>query len=110
MLRTPSDASHFGGAHRDLPIPERGEFYNEDATASALDTDEAINAFKEFTEYYTDYKLDKEFDPINRFRTGEMPLIISDYTTYNILQVSAPEIRGLWGLRPFRGLCGRTGL
>ena len=80
-----------------------GEFYNEDATASALDTDEAINAFKEFTEYYTDYKLDKEFDPINRFRTGEMPLIISDYTTYNILQVSAPEIRGLWGFTTVPG-------
>jgi ABC-type glycerol-3-phosphate transport system substrate-binding protein len=26
-----------------------------------------------------------------------MPLIIADYTTYNTLQVSAPEIRGLWG-------------
>lgn len=31
-----------------------------------------------------------------RFRTGESPIIIADYTTYNNLQVSAPDIKGLW--------------
>ena len=28
---------------------------------------------------------------------GEMPLAIADYSSYNMLQVFAPEIRGLWG-------------
>ena len=32
----------------------------------------------------------------NRFRTGEMPIGIVDYTTYNMLTVMAPEIKGLW--------------
>ena len=32
----------------------------------------------------------------NRFRTGEMPIGIQDYDTYNTLAVLAPEIRGLW--------------
>ena len=39
----------------------------------------------------------------NRFRTGEMPLGIDDYTFYNHLSVSAPEIRGLWEFAPIPG-------
>lgn len=74
-----------------------GRYYNDDATASALDSDVAIKAFKEYCEFYTDYKLDKETAVDNRFRTGEAPIIIADYSLYNQLQVSAPDIKGLWG-------------
>jgi len=73
-----------------------GEFYRDDGRYSALDSDVAINAFREYTMYFTDYKLDRVFDFVNRFRTGEMPIGVADYTTYNALQVAAPEIRGLW--------------
>ncbi|MDR1669851.1 MAG: extracellular solute-binding protein [Oscillospiraceae bacterium] len=77
-----------------------GEYYNEDATRSALDSDQAINAFKKYTEFYTDYKLDKDTSVEERFRTGETPLIINDFSFYNTLQVSAPDIKGLWGFAP----------
>jgi ABC-type glycerol-3-phosphate transport system substrate-binding protein len=80
-----------------------GSLYNEDATRSALDTDIALNAFRDFTRFFTDYNLPREYDFINRFRTGEMPIAIADFTHYNILQVFAPEIRGLWGFRPVPG-------
>lgn len=73
-----------------------GRYYTDDNAASALDEDIAINVFKKYCEYYTDYKLDKETSAEERFRTGECPIIISDYTTYNNLQVSAPDILGLW--------------
>lgn len=73
-----------------------GRYYTDDNAASALDEDVAINVFKKYCEYYTDYKLDKETSAEERFRTGECPIIISDYTTYNNLQVSAPDILGLW--------------
>ncbi len=73
-----------------------GEYYNEGGVSSALDSDVAINVFKKYCEYYTDYKLDKATSVEERFRTGECPIIISDYTTYNNLQVSAPDILGLW--------------
>ncbi len=73
-----------------------GEYYTENGMASALDSDTAINVFKKYCEYYTDYKLDKATSTEERFRTGECPIIISDYTTYNNLQVSAPDIKGLW--------------
>ncbi len=73
-----------------------GRYYTDDDAASALDEDVAINVFKRYCEYYTDYKLDKATSAEERFRTGECPIIISDYTTYNNLQVSAPDILGLW--------------
>lgn len=86
-----------------------GAYYNADGSKSALDSDEAINTFKQYCEYYTDYKLDKETSVDQRFRTGECPIIIADYTLYNNLQVSAPDIDGLWGIAPVPGTMQEDG-
>ena len=80
-----------------------GAYYDRDGSRSALDSDQAINSFKQYCEYYTDYKLDKETSVDQRFRTGECPIIIADYTLYNNLQVSAPDIDGLWSIAPVPG-------
>ncbi|MDR0293994.1 MAG: extracellular solute-binding protein [Oscillospiraceae bacterium] len=77
-----------------------GKYYNEGATRSALDSEEAYQAFKLYTELFTDYKLDKDTSVEERFRTGEAPIIIQDYIFYNTLQVSAPDLKGLWGFTP----------
>ncbi len=62
-----------------------------------LDTDEGRNAFRYCTTLYTDYSFPVYYDAANRFRTGEMPIIIQDYvSTYNQLIVFATEIEGLW--------------
>ncbi len=81
-----------------------GEYYTADGSKSLLDSDIAVNTFKEYCEYYTDYKLDKATSVEERFRTGECPIIISDYTTYNNLQVSAPDIAGLWDFTVVPGI------
>ncbi len=81
-----------------------GAYYNDDGMASALDSEIAINAFKEYCEFYTDYKIDKETSVEERFRTGECPIIIADYTFYNNLQVSAPDIQGLWDFTVVPGI------
>lgn len=73
-----------------------GEFYRDDGSKSALDSDISMDAFKAWTKFYTNYKFPLTADFPNRFRTGEMPLGIADYTTYNTLTVLAPEIKGLW--------------
>ena len=73
-----------------------GEYYTENGDASALDSDIAVNVFRRYCDFYTDYKLDMATSVEERFRTGECPIIITDYTTYNNLQVSAPDIKGLW--------------
>lgn len=80
-----------------------GKYYTEDGSRSLLDSDISINSFKEYCEYYTDYKLDKETSAEERFRTGECPIIIADYTVYNNLVVSAPDIAGLWDFAPVPG-------
>lgn len=86
-----------------------GEYYTANGDASMLDSDIAVATFKQYCEYYTDYKLDKATSVEERFRTGECPIIISDYTTYNNLQVSAPDIEGLWEFTVVPGIMQEDG-
>lgn len=81
-----------------------GEFYEGDGIATALGSEIGIESFRKWTELYTNYKLPIEFDFINRFRTGEMPIGIADYSTYNFLTVFAPEIRGQWDFAALPGV------
>lgn len=80
-----------------------GEVYKDRGIASALDSEAAIEAFKKWTDLFISYKLPKQLNFVNRFRTGEVPLAISDYSLYNTLQVFAPELRGLWDFAPIPG-------
>ncbi len=73
-----------------------GDLYNEDGSRTLLDGETAVDAFDAYTKFYTHYKAPTVYDFVNRFRTGEMPLGFADYTTFNTLEVFAPEIRGLW--------------
>ena len=57
-----------------------------------------------YTEFFTSYGCLVTFDFSNRFRTGEMPLGLADYTAYNQLSVFAPEIKGLWGFTDIPGI------
>jgi ABC-type glycerol-3-phosphate transport system substrate-binding protein len=80
-----------------------GSFYLNEGAKSGLDTETGLAAFKSWTNFYTSYKLPLIFDFPMRFRTGEMPVGIQDYTFYNYLSVSAPEIKGLWEFVPVPG-------
>lgn len=80
-----------------------GSLYNEEGSATMLDSEEAVAAFEQFTMFFTHYKCPKEYTFVDRFRTGEMPLGFVDYNNYNTLIVSAPEIRGLWAMAPIPG-------
>jgi ABC-type glycerol-3-phosphate transport system substrate-binding protein len=73
-----------------------GDMYNEAGTSTTVDTEAGIEAFDDYVRYFNDYGIPVYFDFISRFRSGEMPIGIAAYSTYNTLMVSAPEIRGLW--------------
>ena len=75
-----------------------GPLYNEDLTATALQTPEAFSSFEYYCDLYCEYKLPAEFSFYNRFRTGEMPLGISPHTDYATLMAAAPEITGKWSV------------
>ncbi len=73
-----------------------GDMYNEAGTKTTVDTEEGIRAFDDYVRYFNDYGIPTVYDFVSRFRSGEMPIGIAAYSTYNTLMVSAPEIRGLW--------------
>ena len=62
-----------------------------------LDSDIALESFEFVCRLYTEHSLPVSYDAANRFRTGEMPIVIGDYASiYNTLAVYATEINGLW--------------
>ncbi|MBB3108803.1 ABC-type glycerol-3-phosphate transport system substrate-binding protein [Paenibacillus phyllosphaerae] len=81
-----------------------GEFYKENGALSNLDSPEAMNAFKMWTGLFTNYKIQKQADFYNRFRSGEMPIGVADYTTYVLLSTAAPELTGWWAMKPMPGM------
>ena len=73
-----------------------GEIYEKDAKRTVIDSEAGVAAFKLYTSLYNDYGLPTIYDFVSRFRSGQMPMGVASYSTYNTLMVSAPEIRGLW--------------
>lgn len=73
-----------------------GALYSKDGRSTLIDEESGVQAFSTFTKFFTHYKLPTIYDFVNRFRSGEMPIGIQDYSAFNTLVVFAPEIRGLW--------------
>jgi ABC-type glycerol-3-phosphate transport system substrate-binding protein len=73
-----------------------GQFYVDGNTASGFNEGLGPQVFETWTQFYTDYSFPVEANFINRFRSGQMPIGITYYNTYNTLSVFAPEIKGKW--------------
>lgn len=83
--------------------------YTDDLRSTNLNDSNAIKVFEQLTDFYTKYGLPTYFDATNRFRTGEMPIIISTLSTYNMLSISAPEIEGRWKMALIPGTVQEDG-
>ena len=68
-----------------------------------------MKAFQQWTEFYSSYGLPVEYDLANRFRSGEMPIAVADYTFYNTLMAFAPEIRNCWEFTSVPGTAQEDG-
>ncbi len=77
--------------------------------ASGLATSVAMETFKDLTDFFTSYKLPASVDFANRFRTGEIPIGIAEYTEYNRFELLAPEIKNLWSFAPMPGVLKEDG-
>jgi len=86
-----------------------GNIYNERKTRTVIDTEEGVKAFELYPSLYNDYGLPTVFDFVSRFRSGEMPVGVGQYSLYNTLTVSAPEIRGLWDFTLYPGTLKEDG-
>ncbi len=80
-----------------------GDLYADNGMRINLDSNLALDTFKELCDMFTQYKFPLSYDFANRFRTGEMPIGIADYSTYTMLNAFATEIRGMWAMTTIPG-------
>ena len=86
-----------------------GTIYDEEGKTALIDSEQGSKAFETFTKLFTQYKLPTIYDFANLFRSGQMPIGIADYNTFNTLVVFAPEIRGLWDFTVIPGTVREDG-
>ena len=87
-----------------------GELYADEGKRINLASNTALSAFTELTDLFQSYRFPLTYEAANRFRTGEMPILISDYISlYNQLTVFAPEIDGLWEFIELPGFVDKEG-
>ncbi len=80
-----------------------GDLYADDGKRINLDSNVGLTAFSTLCDLFEKYKFPLTYSVQTRFRTGELPLAISSYSTYNTLIVYASEIRELWEMVPLLG-------
>ena len=85
------------------------DLYVDNGVKSNLEDLDAMLTFKEWTEYYTKQSFDISASVVQRFRTGQMPIIIEDYTYVNSITAAAPEIEGAWSIAPIPGTIKEDG-
>ncbi len=82
-----------------------GELFADNGMRINLDSQVGLASFRKTCELFTKYGFPYSYDAANRFRTGEMPILIGDYTgLYNQLKVFATEIEGSWAMVPVPGV------
>ncbi len=94
---------YFGRDFTEFLFQNGGAFYKDNGLKSALDTPEAYQAFKEYTELFTNYGVPETANFYQYFRSGIMPIGVGDFNMYMQLSVAAPEIAGKWGIIPLPG-------
>ncbi len=85
------------------------ELWADDGMRINLDSNKSLEAFEKMCNMFTQYSLSVDYDFANRFRTGEMPIAIQNYTAYNNIIIFATEIAGLWEFGPIPGTIQEDG-
>lgn len=86
-----------------------GKLYQNDGEFADITSSVGIDAFKFWTELYTKHNFVVTTDFATRFRMGEIPIGIVDFTTFNTLSVAAPEIKGDWAMAQIPGTVREDG-
>lgn len=87
-----------------------GNLFADDGMRINLGSSLGGASFEKMCNFFTMYSYPYSYNAANRFRTGEMPIIIGDYTgNYNTLKVFATEIEGAWSFYPLPGEMDENG-
>ncbi len=85
------------------------DLWADDGMRINLDSNKSLEAFEIMANYFTQYSLPITYDFANRFKTGEMPIAIQNYTMYNNVVIFGTEIAGLWEFGPVPGMVDEDG-
>lgn len=108
-VQSGSDATALNQMYASLLLQSGASVYDSENRLCVLDDLTAVNCFTQWTEFYTKYNFTTSYSTINRFRTGTMPIVLTDYTFYNSLVLAAPEISGSWDMVPIPGTVQEDG-
>lgn len=98
--------------HGTMPILYQmgASLFGEAANETTLNSESAVEGFTFLTELFTIYNMDEEIPSFyQRFRSGEIPLGVADFGTYNQLKNAAPEIANSWSVAPVPGIMQEDG-
>ncbi|WP_256865292.1 extracellular solute-binding protein [Paenibacillus sp. 32352] len=80
------------------------EFFDKEGSKTALDRPEGFKAFKQWTDLFNIYAMDRSVTSfLQHFRKGDMPIGFADYNMYIQLSAAAPELNGAWGIAQIPG-------
>lgn len=90
-----------------------GNFYKDTEkgknSRANFDSETSIRIMKQWSDLYTSYGFPLSYNFSNRFVTGEMPLAVANYTSYNTLVIFAPQLKGMWGIATVPGTMQKDG-
>jgi ABC-type glycerol-3-phosphate transport system substrate-binding protein len=79
--------------------PQEFTYYFYQNGVEFYERPEAYKAFKQWTDLFNTYAVEREVPSFyQHFRSGTMPIGISDYNMYVQLSAAAPELNGRWGI------------
>lgn len=86
-----------------------GKYYSDDLSEVTFSEELTINVMKDWAELYTSYGLPIQYNFVNRFAAGNMPVAIQNYTAYQTLILYAPHIADLWDWALIPGTADENG-
>lgn len=88
-----------------------GSFYSEDGLSAGFQNPNTIKALHEMTDLYLVYGLSQNVPNFfNAFRSGSVPIGVSNFATYLQLQQGAPELNGRWNIALVPGTLREDGV
>jgi ABC-type glycerol-3-phosphate transport system substrate-binding protein len=86
------------------------DLYTSNGLDVAWDNPEGVAAFREWTDMYNIFALPVRVENFyQRFRDGSIPIGVSFYSDYVLMQTAAPNITGRWAMAPLPGMYADDG-
>jgi len=85
--------------------------YNKTGTEVTINSEEGLLAMQFMTDLFTIYGLPSQVgDFYQKFRSGQIPIGVANFSTYLKLDAAAAELAGLWDITEHPGLMGEDGV